>query len=155
MVSLGTSGVFARSYDDLDRSIEVGFAGGRVIAISFPEQMPADADEDHHLLDRFGEYIGGDRDDFAGVAVGLTVPTDRRDVLGALRDVRYGEEVSVSRLTRLAGLDADDPDDLETVTAALRENPIPILFADHRVQGGPYATPAGVRETLRTIEGLE
>ena len=154
MVSLGTSGVFARSYDDLGRAIEVGFAGGRVIAISFPEHVPADADEDHDLLDRFGEYLDGDRDDFAGVAVGLTVPTDRRDVLEALRDVRYGEYDSVSRLTRLAGLDDDDPDDLETVTGALRENPIPIVIPDHRVQGGPYATPAGVRETLRTTEEL-
>ncbi len=154
MVSLGTSGVFARAYADLDRAIEVGFAGGRVIAISFPEHVPDDVDEDHELLDRFERYLDGDRDSFADVAVGLTVPTDRRDVLETLRDVRYGEEVSVSRLTRLAGLDDDDPEDLETVTRALRENPIPIVFPDHRVQGGPYATLADVRETARAIEGL-
>jgi len=41
-----------------------------------------------------------------------------------------------------------------SVTDALRENPIPILFPDHRVQGGPYATPGEVRAELRRVEGL-
>ncbi|SNR40820.1 MGMT family protein [Halorubrum vacuolatum] len=154
MASWGTSGVFARTYADLDRSIEVGLAGGRVIAVSFPDAVPEDAAGRHSLLDRFETYLAGEPTTFADVAVGLTVPTDRRDVLSALRDIRHGEEVSVSRLTRLAGLDPDDPDDLETVTRALRDNPIPILVPDHRVQGGPYATPADVRKRLRAIEGL-
>jgi len=154
MVSMGTSGVFAREYDALEPAVEVGFAGGRVIAVSFPESVPDDADEEHELLDRIGEYLRGAEDGFADVQVGVTVPTDRRTVLDALRKVSYGEEVSVSRLTRLAGLDDDDPDDLELVTETLRENPIPILFADHRVQGGPYATPGEVRATLREREGI-
>ncbi|WP_418280392.1 methylated-DNA--[protein]-cysteine S-methyltransferase [Halorubrum sp. DTA98] len=154
MVSMGTSGVFARAYDELDLAVEVGFAGGRVIAVSFPERVPEDADDDHALLDRIGEYLRGEPDDFADVAVGLTVPTDRRGVLEALREVRYGEEVSVSRLTRLAALDDNDPDDLELVSRSLRGNPIPILIPEHRVQGGPYATPASVHETVRRLEGL-
>jgi len=82
------------------------------------------------------------------------VPTDRRAVLEALRTVPYGEDVSVSRLTELAALDANDPDDLELVRRALDENPIPLLFPDHRVQGGPYATPEGVRDRLRRVEGI-
>lgn len=154
MTSMGTSGVFAREYDAIDSAVEVGFAGGRVIAVSFPEAVPADADTDHDLLDRFGDYFRGEREGFSNVAVGLTVPTDKRGVLEALRDVPYGESVSVSRLTRLAGLDDNDPEDLELVTAALRGNPTPVLVADHRVEGGPYATPRDVRTDLRRVEGL-
>jgi methylated-DNA-[protein]-cysteine S-methyltransferase len=68
--------------------------------------------------------------------------------------VPYGEEVSVSRLTRLAAFDPDDPDDLELVRDALDENPVPLFLPDHRVQGGPYAAPGEVREAMRRIEGL-
>ncbi len=149
-----TSGVFAREYDDLDTVVEVGFAGGRVIAVSFPETIPADADIDHALLDRISEYLRGERETFDDVDTALTVPTDQRTVLDALGDVPYGESISVSRLTRLAGLDDNEPEDLELVTSALRENPIPILIADHRVAGGPYATPAELRNTLRRVEDL-
>ena len=150
----GTSGVFAREFDEIDRAVEVGFAGGRVISVSFPPETPTDADGDHDLLDRIGEYLRGESDEFTEVALGLTVPTDRRAVLEALRTVPYGEEVSVSRLARLAALDANDPDDLELVTRALDENPIPVLLPDHRVQGGPYATSGGVRDQLRRVESI-
>ncbi|MFC6753597.1 MGMT family protein [Halorubrum tibetense] len=154
MDTSGVSGVFAREYDGLERSVEVGFAGGRVIAISFPETVPDDADTDHTLLDRIGDYLRGERDHFDDVDTGLTVPTEERRVLDALREVPYGESVSVSRLTRTVGLDDNDADDLGDVKSALRENPIPILLADHRVEGGPYATPQAVRATLRRIEGI-
>ncbi|MFW6317114.1 MAG: MGMT family protein [Halorubrum sp.] len=154
MNTTGASGVFASEFEPLDRAVEVGLAGGRVISVSFPADVPADAEADHELLDRIGAYLRGDRDEFAEVVVGLTVPTDRRDVLEALRTVPYGEEVSVSRLTRLAALDADDPGDLELVTSALHENPVPLLLPDHRVQGGPYATPGEVRDAFRRVEGL-
>jgi methylated-DNA-[protein]-cysteine S-methyltransferase len=154
MDTTGTSGVFAREFETLGRAVEVGFAGGRVISVSFPATVPDDAAEDHELLDRIESYLRGERDEFAEVPVGLTVPTDRRDVLEALRTVPYGEEVSVSRLTRLAALDADDPEDLDLVTSALAENPIPLLLPDHRVQGGPYAAPGDVRSAMRRVEGL-
>ncbi|MFC5278579.1 MGMT family protein [Halorubrum rubrum] len=154
MATSGTSGVFAREYDAIGRAVEVGFAGGRVIAVSFPEKVPDDADGDHDVLDRVGAYLRGDRETLGDVEVGLTVPTDRRRVLDALREVPYGESASVSRLTRLAGLDDDDAEDLDLVTGALRENPIPLFLPDHRVEGGPYATPADVRESLRRVEGL-
>ncbi|GAB7008342.1 MGMT family protein [Halorubrum trueperi] len=148
------SGVFAREFDEIDRAVQVGFAAGRVISVSFPADAPDDAVTDHELLDRIGAYLQGQRDGFDEVDVGLTVPTDQRTVLEALQTIPYGESVSVSRLARLAALDADDPDDLELVTAALDENPIPMLFPDHRVQGGPYATPGSVRAVLRRVEGL-
>lgn len=154
METTGTSGVFAREFEELDRAVEVGFAGGRVISVSFPADAPADAAADHALLDRIGAYLRGETDAFDDVAIGLTVPTDQRTVLEALRTLPYGEEASVSRLTRLAGLDADDPDDLDLVVRALDGNPIPLLLPDHRVRGGPYATPSDVRVALRRVEGL-
>ncbi|GAB6878884.1 MGMT family protein [Halorubrum gandharaense] len=154
MDSAGTSGVFARAYDSLPGAVEVGFAGGRVIAVSFPEGVPDDARDDHELLDRIGDYLAGAEEDFTDDPVGLTVPTDRRSVLEAVRQVPYGEEASVSQVTRMAGLDDNDADDLDLVTTALRENPVPLLVPDHRVQGGPYATPGPVRATFRQVEGL-
>jgi len=154
MNTTGVSGVFAREYEEFDIVVEVGFAGGRVIAVSFPEAVPEDADTDHALLDRVGDYLRGEGETFDDVDTGLTVPTDQRAVLDALAGVPHGESVSMSRLTRLAGLDDNDAEDLELVTGALRENPIPILIADHRVEGGPYATPEAVRATLRSLEEI-
>lgn len=154
MVTTGTSGVFAREYDTVGTVVEVGFAGGQVIAVSFPDRVPDDADADHDLLDRIGDYLRGDRTKLDDVEVALTVPTDQRTVLDALRQVPSGESVSVSRLTRLAGLDDNDAADLDLVKNALRENPTPLVIADHRVEGGPYATPTAVREALRSAEGL-
>ncbi|TKX54931.1 methylated-DNA--[protein]-cysteine S-methyltransferase [Halorubrum sp. SP3] len=150
----GTSGVFAREFDEIGRTVQVGFAGGRVISVSFPADPPADAETDHELLDRIDAYLNGERDEFHEVALGLTVPTEQREVLESLRSVPYGEDVSVSRLARLAGFDPDDADDLEIVTDALTDNPIPVLLPDHRVGGGPHATPSDVRSAFRRVEGL-
>lgn len=154
MSTTGTSGVFARQYDAIGRAVEVGFAGGKLIAVSFPADVPDDADADHPVLDRIGDHLAGGDERFDDVEIGLTVPTDDRRVLEALRELPPGESSSVSRLTRLAGLDDDDAADLESVTQALRENPLPIVLPDHRVEGGPYATPGEVRSTLRRVEGL-
>ncbi|RLM51608.1 MGMT family protein [Halorubrum sp. Atlit-28R] len=154
MSMAGTSGVFAREFDQIGRTVQVGFAGGRVISVSFPAEPPGDADGDHDLLDRIGAYLGGERDEFTEVALGLTVPTDQREALEALRNVPYGEEVSVSRLARLAGFDPDDADDVATVRGALNDNPVPVFLPDHRVSGGPYATPGDIRRALRRVEGL-
>ena len=154
MSNTGTSGVFARKFDQIERAVEVGFAGGRVISVSFPAEIPSDTSGDHAILDRIDAYLRGESDEFTEVAIGLTVPTDRRAVLEALRTIPYGEEVSVSRLARLAALDANDPDDISLVVRALNDNPIPILLPDHRVQGGPYTTPGNVRDPLRRIEKI-
>ncbi|SEH37829.1 methylated-DNA-[protein]-cysteine S-methyltransferase [Halopenitus malekzadehii] len=155
MVSLGgTTGVYARSYPALDRAVEVGFASGHVISVSFPETVPEDAAQDHELLDRVDAYLAGEEESFTDVELGLTLPTDRREVLEATRNLPYGESASLSRLTRLAGRDDNDSEDLEFVREALSENPTPLLIPDHRVEGGPYATPGTVRGTFREIEEL-
>lgn len=154
MSTSGVSGVFAREYDAIGRAVEVGFAGGKLIAVSFPADVPADADADHPLLDRIGDHLTGGDERFDDVEIGLTVPTEERRVLETLRELPAGESSSVSRLTRLAGLDDNDATDLESVTRALRGNPLPIVLPDHRVEGGPYATPGEVRSTLRRVEGM-
>jgi len=154
MVSLGTTGVFTREYDALDRAVEVGFASGRVISVSFPSTPSADADAENELLDRIGAYLAGDAEGFDEFDAALTLDTDERDVLDALRRVDHGETVSRSQLIRTVGKDPDDRADVEFVDGALRSNPVPLLIPDHRVDGGPYATPRSVRRRFRAVEGL-
>ena len=151
-MSLGPAtdaGVFARPFEEC--VVELGIASGRVVGVSFPETVPDDAATDHPLLDRIGAYLAGEEDHFDDVAVALTVPTDQRSVLEAVRNVPYGETISVARLARLTGLDDEDDDDLATVETALRENPVPLFVPDHRIEG-PGATPPEVVRLLRSVE---
>lgn len=149
------AGIYARESPYLERYVQVGVASGRVISVSFPATPDEEAEEDHELLDRIGRYLEGERDAFTDVEVALTLPTDRRGVLEALRNVPYGEQVSVERLTAMsAGLDPEDEEDRELVRAALADNPAPIVVPDHRVRDGPSAAPAEVEQKLRTLEGL-
>ena len=145
-------GLYARDAPTLGRAVQLGIAGDRVISVSFPETAPADADSAHPLLDRVFAYLDGAEDHFDDVPVGLTVPSDQRAVLEAVRNVPYGETVDAARVARLAGLDDEDESDLGTVRTALRENPVPLFVPDHRVSG-PGATPAAVAERLRDLEG--
>lgn len=149
------AGIYARELTNLDRQVQIGIAGERVLAVSFPETPDEKAESDHGLLDRIETYLGGEPDDFSDVIVALTVPTDRRGVLEALQEVPYGEEVSVEQLTRMTpGLDADDESDRRLVRMALEENPAPLLIPDHRVRDGPGSAPRDVTQRLREIEGL-
>jgi len=86
--------------------------------------------------------------------VALTVPTDQRRVLEALRKVPYGRTVSVEKLVGLAGFDTDSEEDRRTVETALRENPVPLFVPDHRVRDGPSAAPPAIEQRLRSVEGL-
>ena len=148
-------GIFAIESAYLDRFVQVGAAGGKVFSVSFPATPDEDADTDHPLLDRIERYLEGASDDFDDVDVGLTVPTDRRRVLEALRAVGYGDQVSVERLTAMtSGLDPDEEADRELVRTALAENPTPLVIPDHRVRDGPSAAPPAVEQKLRALEGL-
>jgi len=51
--------------------------------------------------------------------------------------------------------DRHDTEDLNRVTTALRKNPIPLLIADHRIAGGPYATTQEVRGPYGASRGSE
>jgi methylated-DNA-[protein]-cysteine S-methyltransferase len=146
------AGIYAREYDALGTVVQLGVAGGQVINVSFPESVPTDAERDHALLDRVDDYLAGESDHFDDVSVALTVPTDQRRVLDALRKLPYGETVSVDRVARLAGFDDEEPEEMATVREALRSNPVPLFVPDHRVDGTQGATPSHVAKRLRAVE---
>ncbi|MFC4987610.1 MGMT family protein [Saliphagus infecundisoli] len=146
------TGIYARESPAIDRVVQLGAASGRVISVSFPEEVPADAAEDHPVLERLLAALDGEEDDFGDVTVALTVPTPHRGVLEEVRTIPYGRERDVASIARSVP-DLDDEDG-ETVRAALRENPLPILIPDHRVPDGPSAAPAAVEARLRSLEGI-
>ena len=106
------------------------------------------------MLFRSDASLEGEREDFADVDVAMTMPTDRRDVLEAVRNVPYGDQVGVAELAGMApGLKGDDGD-RQLVRTALAQNPAPLLIPDHRVRDGPSAAPPAVEKRLRSVEGL-
>lgn len=145
-------GIYGREAPALERAVQVGYASGKVISVSFPTALPADAEHDHPLLDRIVAYLEGHREQFDDVEVALTVPTDHRTVLQALRGVPYGEEVAAAQLARMSpGLDEDDD---QVIRGALADNPAPLVVPDHRVRDVPSAAPPTVERTLRQLEEL-
>lgn len=151
------AGVFAREFEYLDRFVELGYAGGRVLSVSFPRDPGDAADPDHPMLDRIEAYLEGEHDEFRDVNVALStaVPTEQADVLERVREIPYGEQASVDQVARrTAGLDAEDESDLQLVRTALDANPAPLVVPDHRVRDGPSAAPPEVEQRLRSLEGL-
>ncbi|PSQ08301.1 cysteine methyltransferase [Halobacteriales archaeon QS_5_68_33] len=148
------TGIFARESDYLDRYVQFGEAQGRVISVSFPGEPPADAGEDHPLLDRLDAYFEGASEGFADVTVALTVPTDRRAVLEVVREIPHGGNADCRQVTRAAGLDPDDEADRRLVRQALADNPAPLLIPDHRIRDAPSAAPPAVEQRLRSLENL-
>lgn len=149
------AGIYAREAEFLDRFVQIGVAGGRVVSVSFPATPEDETGEDHPLLDQVFAYLEGEADDFRDVDVALTVPTDRRRVLDALRQVGYGDQISVEDLVRLTpGLDGDDEDASQLIRSALADNPVPLFVPDHRVRDGPSGAPPEVEQRLRSLEGL-
>ncbi|MGB9963885.1 MGMT family protein [Halobacterium hubeiense] len=147
------AGIYARDSAYLDRAVQLGVAGDRVISVSFPGTAPADADSEHELLDRLDDYFAGAEDDLDDVEVGLTVPTKHRRVLEAVRNVPYGERVTVKRvLSMVPDVDPEDSDARETAREALAENPVPLFVPDHRVRDGPSGAPPEVVDRLRDLE---
>jgi methylated-DNA-[protein]-cysteine S-methyltransferase len=150
----GDAGIYARESTYLDRFVQFGEAGDRIISVSFPTQADPDSD-DHPLLDRIETYLGGAEDDFEDVTVGLTVPTVQRNVLEAVDQIPYGEEGSVEQVVMMTqGLGSDEQEDQKQVREALAANPVPLLIPDHRVRDGPSGAPPEVEQKLRAVEGL-
>jgi methylated-DNA-[protein]-cysteine S-methyltransferase len=153
MSSSPEAGIYARESASLDRYVQVGVASGRVLSVEFPGSPDADAGKDLPLLDRIDASLEGEREDFADVDVAMTMPTDRRDVLEAVRGVPYGQQLPVAELAGMTpGLDGDG--DRQLVRTALATNPAPLVIPDHRVRDGPSAAPPAVEQRLRSLEGL-
>ncbi|WP_302080941.1 methylated-DNA--[protein]-cysteine S-methyltransferase [Salinibaculum rarum] len=150
-----TAGIYARESTYLDRYVQLGLAQQRVISVSFPTTIGEDASEDHDLLDRIASYLEGTTDGFDDVDIAMTVPTDQRGVLERLREVPYGDQITVEQLVRMTpDLDVDEDSDHTLAREALAGNPAPLLIPDHRVRDGPSAAPAPVEQKLRAVEGL-
>lgn len=146
------AGIYARRVDALGRVVQVGIASGQVLSVSFPESVPDDAEPDHPVLRRLLDYLDGAEVDLSDVPTAITVPTDQRAVLDATRQIPYGETGTLRQVALMANLDPDDEDDAEAVRRALRENPVPMVVPDHRVEDVAGATPADVAATLRDLE---
>ncbi|MEF8784334.1 MAG: methylated-DNA--[protein]-cysteine S-methyltransferase [Haloarculaceae archaeon] len=150
-----TAGIYACESRYLDRYVQLGIAQGRVISVSFPTALDENASTDHELLDRIESYLQGTTDAFDDVEIALTVPTDQREILEQLREVPYGDDITVEQLVSMTpGLDVDEASDHTLVREALAENPTPLLIPDHRVRDGPSAAPPPVEQKLRAVEGL-
>jgi methylated-DNA-[protein]-cysteine S-methyltransferase len=146
-------GIYARESSYLERYVQVGVASDRLLRVTFPED--ADAEPEHDVLDRIFAYLEGVEDDFGDVNVALTVPTAHREVLAAVREIPYGEQVGVESLATAApALDPGSGEDVETVRAALAGNPAPLVIPDHRVRDGPSGAPPEVEQRLRSLEGI-
>ncbi|RZV12299.1 methylated-DNA-[protein]-cysteine S-methyltransferase [Natrinema hispanicum] len=156
MEDVTDAGIYARESPYLDRYVQVGAASGRVLSVSFPDVPDADAEADHPVLDQIFEYLDGlEPVSFDDVQVAMTMPTDQRAVLESVREIPYGDQVSVETLARMtSGLDHEADDDIILVRTALDENPAPILIPDHRVRDGPSAAPPDVEQKLRSLEEL-
>lgn len=150
----GTAGVYARESPYLDRYVQVGVAGGRLLSLSFPESVDPSAGDDHELLDRVFAYLEGERDDFRDIAVALAAATPDHRILTAVREIPYGKQANVKQVARMADLDPEDEGDLQRVRQALADNPSPLVVPDHRVRDGPSAAPPPVEQRLRSLEGL-
>jgi len=148
------TGIYARESPYLERYVQLGIASEKLINVSFPEEPNEAAEPEYPLLDRIFAYLEGKSDEFTDVDIALTVPTEQRTVLEALRNVPHGEDVSVERLARMAGLDDADQEELGTVRTALSTNPVPIVVPDHRIRDGPSSAPPRVEQRLRSLEGL-
>ena len=148
------AGIYARESPYLDRYVQFGEVGDRIISLSFPTQSEDDTSDDHALLDRIADYLNGANDEFDDVTVGLTVPTDQRTVLEAVQKIPYGEDGTVEQVAQMAGMDRNDQEALTQIREALAANPVPLLIPDHRVRDGPSGAPPPVEQKLRAVEEL-
>lgn len=147
-----SAGIVARYSAYLDRYVRVGVVGNRVIAVDFPTERPEDATADHPVLDRIERYLDGVGDELGELEVALTVDADSRSVLDTVREIPHGSTHDIATVAKLTpGI---DPDDTETVAAALAANPVPLVIPDHRVVDGPSGAPSVVVERLRALEGI-
>lgn len=151
---MAAAGIYARESAVLDRSVQIGLVGSKLVGVSFPESPENSVPDEHPLLDRIFAYLDGEPDDFADVEVGLTVGTNQRAVLEEVRTIPYGETVTVETVARSTATLADVEEGVATVRAALRENPTPLVVPDHRVRDGPGGAPGDVSERLREIERI-
>lgn len=151
----GMTGIYTRTLPELGYAVEIGFAGEKLISVSFSTPSESTTEGSHPVLDRFAAYAGGAHEEFDDIDVGLTVPQTQRNVLEALRAVPYGESVEFTRLVSMApGVETDDEAAVAAARRAIHENPTPVVIPTHRVTDGPTQLPADLTTRLRELEGI-
>ncbi len=149
------AGIYAVESGYLDRYVQVGYASDRVLSVTFPTTPDDDASDDLPVLADILAYLEGEEITFQAVQVAMTMPTNQQEVLDAVRDIPYGDQVTVDELANMTpGLDPDNEDNRQLIRTALAENPVPLIIPDHRVRDGPSAAPPEVEQRLRSLEGL-
>jgi methylated-DNA-[protein]-cysteine S-methyltransferase len=98
-------------------------------------------------------YFDGSYVDFGDVEVVLRVSEFGRRVLGACRDVRYGQCVSYGDLAKTAGRERS----ARAVGGVLGRNPVPLIIGCHRIvrsdgKIGGFSAGGGVGLKQRMLE---
>jgi methylated-DNA-[protein]-cysteine S-methyltransferase len=107
---------------------------------------------------RIGNYLAGERVDFAGVALDLTgIGAFHRKVYDAARRIGWGETATYGELARQVGA----PGAARAVGQALGRNPLPIIVPCHRILAaggkvGGFSAFGGTatKQRLLALEGL-
>lgn len=150
-----TAGVFASRSSYLDRWVQLGVAGGKVINVAVPTAHDGEADE-HPVLDRLLAYLDdGSREGLEDVEIGLTVPTIHRHVFETVREIPHGTAWTAGEVVDRTAVLTPEDDGETVVREALGGNPVPVLVPGHRVDGMHGAVPRDVRDALRRREGIE
>lgn len=149
-------GLFARYVERIDRWVQFGMVSGRVIKVDFLIDQPADATSNHPLLDRIVAVLdGGEKDSFTDIEIALTGPTDYRPIYATIRSIPFGESQTVRDISaKSPNIEPDESGD-QRVHQAIRDNPVPLLVPDHRVDDAPGRLDPPIRSVLRSIEGLD
>jgi methylated-DNA-[protein]-cysteine S-methyltransferase len=106
------------------------------------------------LRRRLVQFASGARVDFSNVDVSLPPLSEfQRQVVMALRRVRYGQTVSYGRLAELAGY----PGAARAVGSVMAANRVPIIIPCHRVVAagnrlGGFSSPLGVQMKRQLLD---
>lgn len=140
----------------VDFKVHTSSAG--VCRVFFPGSQTGSLPLDHDpklaraAVEELGLYFGGELCRFT-VPVDLSFATDfQRDIYQALILVPFGQTVTYSKLSALAG----HPKAVRAVGSACGKNPVPLIIPCHRVVGtnglGGWSGPVGWKERLLGLE---
>ena len=149
-------GLFARYSSRLDRWVQFGMAGGRVIKVDFLIDQPTGAEDAHPLLDQFESFLeAGEAMTFNDVAIALTGPTEYRPIYSTMRSIPVGESCTVRDIAiKTTTIDPDEAGN-QLVHQAIQENPVPLIVPDHRIDDARGRLDPTIRSILRKIEGID
>ena len=136
---------------------------GKLLGLSAADcraEDPSDTGADVlSLVERFGDFAAGSRDDFLDIPVAIDrcAPFSRK-VLATCRKIPYGQTRSYAELAAAA----DSPRAARAVGRAMATNPLPLVIPCHRVLGsggklGGYSAAGGLalKRRLLKLEGAD